>query len=290
MITTTIQEAAREQYFNGRKTQAQIAADLNIHAKTLSYWIKQNKWREARNAARQMPLFLKNNLYSQLAHLQIAILTRAPEQRFPDRHEAEVQRKLLAGIKQMPNLALPEAIEMMTEFTNGLERDKCQIVREVTLLCDNFIQKKVKSMDLGYDSSWLEDQHLLAEEDDIAPQPPETITPKTPDLRLTTHDLQLNNVDNSGDNIFSKKDKNQENITENQSLAEQPQAHPGIKKDKTIHIATTTSHPAQQDDYQAGSGIENETPSQQTIKTTARKKIFNKKPITRKMDNIGLKR
>ncbi len=298
MITTTTQDAAREQYFSGQKTQSQIAADLNIHVKTLSYWIKQNKWREARSAARQMPLFLKNNIYSQLAHLQMAILTREPDRRFPDRHEAEVQRKLLAGIKNLPSLALPETIELMKEFTTGLVRDNCSIVKEVTMLCDNFIQKKIQPIHLYNDPSWIEDQPLPGEEDDVNPQA-EKIDATTPGLHIkqvpqlqtaltkettnaipitnsrpeTSGQIPPQNVDNSTDNIFSEKDKNQEENIENQSSATQPKQQEGIKKDKTIHNS------AEEKKAQA-------SPNKTRL---FQKKGFSRKNTNRSMDNIRYK-
>lgn len=141
---------------------------------------------------------LRQNLYAQLQDLQETILSREKGKRFPDRYESEIQRKLIAGIKNIPTLGIPEIIQMMKEFTTDLVRDRCKITREVTLLVDNYIQKKFQRPT----------SISLSDEDDmLLPGEEEEITPAS--------------VDNSNTNIFSSEmDKNQLGNPENQSFNE----------------------------------------------------------------------
>ena len=296
MISSSTLDQAREQYFAAQKTQSQIADDLGIHTKTLSYWIKQNKWRQARTAAQQMPLLLKNNLYTMLASLQNNILSREPHNCFPDAKEAEIQRKLMAGLKQLPGLAVPEAIQLMTEFTTDLVRDKCKITKEVTILCDNYIQKKIQIMD-SLDDLFIEDRALPGEEDYIGPSENKTYTrtaelyhetDPTPvsneeivpsrfsDLPHNTTGLHPKNVDNSANENLLEKDKNVNNAVDDQLLMQQSKIVQGIKMDKTIHTVQEVHKVTEK-------ALEQEAPATQA---TIRKGIFNSKLITRNMDNL----
>jgi DNA-binding XRE family transcriptional regulator len=250
MYNQTTQDLARELYFYGEKTQAEIAYELGVHRKTLSYWIKQNKWRELKTASRQLPIVLRQNLYVQLEELQASILSREPGHRFPDRYEAEIQRKLIAGIKNIPNLGIQESIEIMKEFTTDLVRDRCTIYKEVTALADTFIQKKFAPTD--YFAAPDDDEKLFPGEEEATVSNPHTSQDRhrpNSDLQATSapagknNNNNIENVDKDPANKNSpEKDKDQNKTPEDQPLARLSYETEEIKRDKKEDKNKTTDH------------------------------------------------
>lgn len=104
----TKQARARDMYLEGNKTQTAIATELGVHPKTLSYWIKQNNWREVKAGLRLAPIIIKQNLYAQIHELQDHILNREEGNRFPDRHEVMMQYKLVTALFKFPDCNVDE--------------------------------------------------------------------------------------------------------------------------------------------------------------------------------------
>ncbi|MES2704461.1 MAG: helix-turn-helix domain-containing protein [Bacteroidota bacterium] len=94
-------EQARHLYFNCGMTQRDIAAKVGISERTLYNWIRQHAWEQLKRAAYQAPAMIAENLCSQLVELQNTIAARELGSRYPTKDEAEVTRKLLAGMEKV---------------------------------------------------------------------------------------------------------------------------------------------------------------------------------------------
>ena len=108
-------DSARDLYLQGEKSQAAIAGQLGVHPKTLSYWIKQNNWKEIKVGLSLAPIIIQQNLYAQIQELQDHILNREEGNRFPDRDEVSMQYKMVAAIFKFPKYSFEEIKEICTE-------------------------------------------------------------------------------------------------------------------------------------------------------------------------------
>lgn len=109
-------DTARDLYLQGEKSQTAIAGQLGVHPKTLSYWIKQNNWKEIKAGLSLAPIMIQQNLYAQIQELQDHILNREDGNRFPDKHEVMMQYKMVAAIFKFPKYSFEEIKEICTEL------------------------------------------------------------------------------------------------------------------------------------------------------------------------------
>lgn len=151
---------ARTLYFETDKTQAEIAATLNINPKTLYLWMKDEEWRKLKRAARQAPAIIVDNLYNQLAELHNSITSRPEGNRFPTREEAEISRKLILSIDKIKRQAtLSDNIQVMKSFTSYLNSINPDLAKQVILVADDFIKTKCKDDFSPYDMEYQYDDN-----------------------------------------------------------------------------------------------------------------------------------
>ena len=91
MIQATPQNIARDLYLKGETTQTAIASQLGVHPKTISYWIRQNNWKEIKETISLAPIIIRQNLYTQLEVFSEYIITRQDGNPFPDSREVMIQ-------------------------------------------------------------------------------------------------------------------------------------------------------------------------------------------------------
>jgi len=115
-IPETTKNIARDLYLEGGKTQTSIAAQLGVHPKTISYWIKQNQWDDMKASLRMSPVIIKQNLYAQLEAFSEYILTREEGNHFPDTTEVTIQYKLVTAISKFPNYSYEEIMDMYKDL------------------------------------------------------------------------------------------------------------------------------------------------------------------------------
>ncbi|MES2701475.1 MAG: helix-turn-helix domain-containing protein [Bacteroidota bacterium] len=116
-------EQARHLYLNCGKTQREIATEIGVSERTLYTWIRQYAWEQLKLAAYQAPALIAENLCSQLVELQNTIAAREPGHRYPTKDEAEITRKLLAGldkIKRYPSKS--QTLQVLALFRDHLRK------------------------------------------------------------------------------------------------------------------------------------------------------------------------
>jgi len=92
---------ARNLYFEGNKSQVEIAQELRISERTLYNWIKQGAWERLRQNANIAPVVVLNDLVNALREIQTNIAGRDIGLRFPNPQEADTIRKLINSITKM---------------------------------------------------------------------------------------------------------------------------------------------------------------------------------------------
>src|ERR1043165_9342890 len=94
-------EQARHMYFAQAKTQKEIAHLLDVSEKTIYNWIKRHSWDQLRQAARQAPALITENLCSQIVELQNSIARREPGLRYPTKDESIIMQRLITMLERM---------------------------------------------------------------------------------------------------------------------------------------------------------------------------------------------
>ena len=110
-------DTARLMYMAGDNTQRSIAKTLKVSERTLYTWIKTEGWDRLRQAARQAPAVIAENIFSQIVELQNDIASREEGKRYPTMQEAELTRKLVLSVDKMKNApALSQAMQVLRMF------------------------------------------------------------------------------------------------------------------------------------------------------------------------------
>ena len=121
---TQLQAKARQYYYEGRKSQKEIALELGVSEKTIYNWIIQFSWHKLREAAIVAPTAIADNLCSQIIEFQNSIAARGPGQRFPTPQEINLQCKLincLDKLKKYPNKG--QALQTITSFIHFVDEE-----------------------------------------------------------------------------------------------------------------------------------------------------------------------
>ncbi len=140
-------DLARDMYLGG-KTQTAIAGQLGVHPKTIAYWAKQNNWQELKACICLGPIIIRHNLYTQLAALSDAIVTRAETNGCPTSKEVLMQYKLVQAIFKFPDFT-PDDIEQIYNELDQLNKNTpakkvAASGRDLTKHIDNqFIESKI---------------------------------------------------------------------------------------------------------------------------------------------------
>ncbi|MBX2904534.1 MAG: hypothetical protein KF744_00760 [Taibaiella sp.] len=108
---------ARLLYMAGDTTQRSIAKTLKVSERTVYSWIKNEGWDRLRQAARQAPAVIAENIFSQIVELQNDIASREEGKRYPTMQEAELTRKLVLSVDKMKNApALSQSMQVLRMF------------------------------------------------------------------------------------------------------------------------------------------------------------------------------
>jgi len=151
MIQATPQNIARDLYLKGETTQTAIASQLGVHPKTISYWIRQNNWKEIKETISLAPIIIRQNLYTQLEAFSEYIITREDGNPFPDSREVMIQYKLVSAIFKFPNYSFEEMMEIYKYL--AVNEDGALSKKEL----DNNFSKKDKEKDKYIDNQLIEE-------------------------------------------------------------------------------------------------------------------------------------
>lgn len=139
-------EQARHLYFAQAKTQKEIAQLLDVSEKTIYNWIRRYSWDQMRQAARQAPALISENLCSQIVELQNSIGRREPGLRYATAEESLVMQRLITMLDKMkkyPGLSMNMQV-MQTFRSWASTRDK-SFTRDLNLYSGLFLQGYAKN-------------------------------------------------------------------------------------------------------------------------------------------------
>lgn len=137
------QEQAKKLFLQTSFTQAQIAEILGVTQKTISVWTCQGKWKGMKEAAKQTPLVIIEQLSHELTEINSMIMARKTGERFPTTQEAEVRRKIMQSIKYMKeHQTIGSNIEVLTNFTLYVQKKNFEEAKKITLYADQYLKSE----------------------------------------------------------------------------------------------------------------------------------------------------
>jgi len=214
-------DTARLLYMAGDSTQRSIAKTLKVSERTIYTWIKTEGWDRLRQAARQAPAVIAENIFSQIVELQNDIASREEGKRYPTMQEAELTRKLVLSVDKMKSApALSQTMQtlrMFRSFANGYGDSKFRLL--LNQVIEHFVEGEAKNGYLPYQLEYG----------------PEV----TPEPELPAIDLEIP-VTLATDNVEDKENETAENQPEVKS-----EKFPEMQSGKGIHPTSDTySSPA----------------------------------------------
>jgi len=146
------QNTARLMYMAGDNTQRSIAKTLKVSERTIYTWIKTEGWDRLRQAARQAPAVIAENIFSQIVELQNDIASREEGKRYPTMQEAELTRKLVLSVDKMKSApALSQTMQvlrMFRSFANGYGDTSFRLL--LNQVIEHFVESEAKNGYLPY--------------------------------------------------------------------------------------------------------------------------------------------
>src|ERR1043165_6720212 len=140
------QEQARHLYFAQAKTQKEIAALLNICEKTIYNWIRRFSWDKMREASRQAPVIISENLASQIVELQNSIARREPGLRYPTQEESVIMQRLITMFEKMKKVpGLSVNMQVIGTFREWMSTRDKSFTRDLNLYSGLFLQGYAKN-------------------------------------------------------------------------------------------------------------------------------------------------
>lgn len=162
-------QQARNLYFQTDMTHADIAAIIGVSDQTIYRWIKQNNWKQMKEAAMRAPLAIVEMLYKQLYALNNNICTR--DEPVPTLQESEINRKLINSIDKLKKQAsLSENIQVLMGFTGFLNKMDNDLAKKVVTYADQYLKDKMGAASLGFYEE--PEEELTPMEEEAPPQTP----------------------------------------------------------------------------------------------------------------------
>ena len=180
------QQDARNLFFQTDLTQLQIADQVGVSQKTISIWANEGRWQKLRELSVKTPAIMIEEMYNELAEINLGIRNREPGFRFATPKEADTRRKLLASIRYVKEQqSAGSHMEVLINFSEFLKTYQPTLVKDVVLAADAYLRgekrmgqkNKFTAYDLQTDNIPTPEQQQQEEQ----PQPsnPKQKEPKT---------------------------------------------------------------------------------------------------------------
>lgn len=176
-------QQARNLFFETNFTQAQIAVIVGISEKTVSHWANEDRWRQLRQLAKQTPMMMIGEMYSEVSALNEAIRSRGSGQQYATSAEAEIRRKTLASIKMLKENQAPVVhAEVLVNFTDYVKKLNLADAQTLVKHADKYLKGEIK---LGKNDGFkIYDMPPIPpdapEQGDVPVMPPTPPTPAAP--------------------------------------------------------------------------------------------------------------
>lgn len=140
---TQEKEFAKSLYIGGGISQKEIAERISVTEKTLSKWIKVEKWESLKKSLLTTKQTQLSFLYDQLDFLNTDISTR--DYKVAEGKEADVIIKLTAAINRLETeTSIGDTVEVARNFIEFVRPQNLELAKQITNYFDVFITSKMK--------------------------------------------------------------------------------------------------------------------------------------------------
>lgn len=135
----------RNLYFQTALSQAQIAELMGISQKTVSIYIRENKWDILKRRADQVPAVCLEQLNSELQELNQMIASRQEGQRFPSLQEANIRLRILSSMATIRNRqATSIHVEVLSNFIQSITHKNPAHAQLIVGYADTYLRGEMK--------------------------------------------------------------------------------------------------------------------------------------------------
>jgi len=136
---------ARNLYFQTSLTQTQIAELIGISQKTVSVYIRENKWDILKHRAKQVPAVCLEQMNSELQELNETIASRPIGQRFPTLQEANIRLRIMASMATIRDKqATSIHIEVLSNFIQSVTYKNPAHAQIIVKYADDYLKGEMK--------------------------------------------------------------------------------------------------------------------------------------------------
>lgn len=122
------------------KTIEEIASIVDVNRITVGKWKDAEGWKTMKDAQKQTPDRVVQNLYAELEELNAFIKSKPEGQRFADSKISDSRNKIILSIKRMQNqIALPQYVSVLIKFLEHLQSRDLALSKQVAPFANDFL-------------------------------------------------------------------------------------------------------------------------------------------------------
>ena len=133
------QDIAKDLYLQTDLTHQQIADILDVSRRSVWLWVKNNRWEEMKNAARQMPGIILQDIYCHITAINDKIRERDPGDRCPTKEEVESLRKLIKMTKDLSKTDVGTYMQSYGELMMYINKVDHDLASKLSKHVENFV-------------------------------------------------------------------------------------------------------------------------------------------------------
>lgn len=140
---TPQQAQAYHLYFDGGKTQKEIAIEIGVTEKTMYNWVRHFSWHKMREATLAVPALIADNICKQVIAFQQSIAARPEGEQFPSPQEINMQCKLINCLDKMKKYpSKGQTIQAVNNFLHFIGDTDGELSRSLSDKFEQYMQQK----------------------------------------------------------------------------------------------------------------------------------------------------
>ena len=135
----TEQDIAKDLYLQTDLSHQQIADILDVSRRSVWLWVRNNRWQEMKEAARQMPGIILQDIYGHIIAINDKIRERDPGDRCPTKDEVENLRKLIRMSKDLSKRDVGTYMQSYGELMIYIAKVDHDLAAKLTKHVNNYV-------------------------------------------------------------------------------------------------------------------------------------------------------
>ncbi len=142
-MDTEKKHLAKKLWFQTGLSKTQIAAQLSVSRRTITYWVKEGNWNRLKDVSNHLPSILAENCYHLMGNLTESYLSERRLTNPVTAEEVGTLLKLANTINKFKNRStINESMEMFGFFLDGLRQRNPRLANELGPYVDEYISSR----------------------------------------------------------------------------------------------------------------------------------------------------